>query len=166
MSATLLNRDDHEYKCVTCGSSNVSIVRQDKANPRCKCNKCGFLFNGVDAERAGEAGAIPESSAETLASTDEPKRETVEDKITAPVPLYPELVSVQKSAQSLTIRNQPGLPRVPKYVFITKNRKLPQTEFTSDKDLKRTVFRWEHNELPYDVYELVPKKFDVELNIS
>ena len=71
--ARLLKNTDQAYVCTNCGADNVSIIREDKVNPRLKCNNCNFMFNGQDSKAAEEAGGIQASSAESLAEAVDPE---------------------------------------------------------------------------------------------
>lgn len=149
----LTGSNDGQYRCTVCGSANVSIIRQDAQNPRCKCGACGFVFNGADSAAAQEAGALPSSSAETLNSTDEANREIEDDRTNTREYVSPRRV--------VTV-----VPRQPKYLFITKERKNCVQELVTEKEAKKTILRWEQKESKYEIYELVPKKFDVTVDLG
>lgn len=165
MTAHLLKNNDREYKCVTCGSDNVSVIREDKEDPRLKCNSCNFLFNASHATAASKAGAIPESSPESLAGAQEP--ETIRHD---PNSFSSDLAPLEWGASGDDSRrsfqfggNAKTVPKTPAYVFISKDRLL--TEFSSRKDVKSAALKWAQNG-PFDAFELVPKKFEVNLDIS
>ena len=162
-TAHFIGQDTSEsYPCISCGKSDYAFIRQDKQNPRLKCNSCGFVYNGADSLALEKAGEIPSSSAETLAAAEEPERMIA-------MPDHPEessveLVSDYGLAGKADLRSRPAIPRTPKYVFISKTRK--HVEYSTEKDVKSVAMRWESNGLNYDVYELAVKKFDIKVEID
>lgn len=158
------NESGATYKCVSCGSENVRILREDATNPRCKCNGCGFTFNGADSLAAGEAGAIPDSSSDALAGAEEPERESVD--VVADV--WDQAGADwrrQGIIPSERTGPQPGyrVPRSPSYVFIAKDG--AGVEFCTKKNVKQIALKWAQGK-PFNAYELSPKKFEVNLDIS
>lgn len=148
---------DKEYPCTHCGSQSYSVVRQDDKNPRLKCSSCNFIYNGEDSERAQNSGEIPESSPETLAEAAEAHREIAEDR---PESKSSEFGEPFRTAPATNI----NIPRTPKFVFLSKDRK--RYEFSTQKDVKAVALRWEAEGINYEVYELTPKKFEVNVNIE
>lgn len=148
---------DKEYPCTHCGSKSYTIVRQDDKNPRLKCASCNFIYSGEDSERALNSGEIPESSPETLAEAADAHREVAKDR--------PETERLQEAEP---FHSPPAtdinIPRTPKFVFLSKDRK--RSEFSTQKDVKAVALRWEAQGINYEVYELTPKKFEVNVNIE
>lgn len=147
-----------EYKCTNCGSEDYAVVRQDASNPRLRCSKCNFVFAGADSLAAEEAGKIPSSSAESLAAAEEPERETA--------------MGYDEHGNEVAIQGMSGpgvlktvftreVPQRPAFVFISKNG---HSEFCTKKDVKSVALRW--HDTPHKAYELVPKKFQVNVGIS
>lgn len=149
---------DKEYPCTHCGSKSYTVVRQDEKNPRLRCSSCNFVYSGEDSEKAVNSGAIPESSAETLAEASEPHREVADEYEVSPK--MKELLDRPAPVPATTI----NIPRTPKFAFLSKDRK--RYEFSTQKDVKTVALRWEAEGINYEVYELTPKKFEVNINIE
>lgn len=157
-----INQDNTVYPCVQCGSENVKIIRSDAQNPRCRCGSCGFVFNGADSLAAEKAGAIKASSAESLASAEEPTSKTYEP---GAIEEAEKTMTEYLQTPYATLVEDAGLriPRTPSFVFLSKDRR--RYEFCTKKTLKRTAMKWELTG-PYDVFELAAKKFDLKFDIS
>lgn len=149
---------DKEYPCTHCGSESYTVVRQDDKNPRLRCSSCNFVYSGEDSEKAVNSGAIPESSPETLAKAAEPHREIADEYEETPTTGEPFNRTTPVPATNINI------PRTPKFVFLSKDRK--RSEFSTQKDVKSVALRWEAEGINYEVYELTPKKFEVNVNIE
>lgn len=149
---------DKEYPCTHCGSKSYTVVRQDSKNPRLRCSSCNFVYSGEDSEKAVNSGAIPESSAETLAEAADAHREVADE------------YEATSRTQEPVDRRAPvpatniNIPRTPKFVFLSKDRR--RSEFSTQKDVKSVALRWEAEGINYEVYELTPKKFEVNVNIE
>lgn len=157
MTAHLIAQNpDTPYQCTVCGNDDVTILRQDPKDPRLKCNACGFVFSGEDSLKAAAAGAIKASSPEALAAAVEPETET-----------YKPTKAVEIAERNYQTDNkgyvQAKVPRTPKYVFMSKDRK--QHSFCTERDFKKTVLVWEAKG-NYDVFELNSKTVEVNLNLS
>lgn len=147
--------DGKAYKCTMCGSASSTVIRQDKENPRLKCDSCSFVYNGRDSLEAQEAGTLT-SSQESVDGSEEPARETTD---TTESPRR----RMDKNLSTM-LHPQIGVPARPKYVFVSKNRKSPKVEFCGQVDVKKTALKW--HETKYDVYELVPRKFEVRVDLG
>lgn len=161
MTAHFINQTTDPYPCVNCGADDYTVIRQDASNPRLKCNRCKFTYNGADSLAAEEAGAIPTSSAETLASADEPLREhTSTNELQAAQPR----IDVRDERAAYASPMVQKIPKSPAYVFISKRR--DRVEYATEKDVKAVALRWESEGPNYDVFALAPKKFEVTLEIE
>lgn len=155
MSAVrMMKNTDKEYPCTNCGSINSNIVREG-ANPRLKCSDCNFMFNGSDSLAAKEAGAIPDGPPE----------------IQEPFIPEPPVEAERSSADVPTVNGGTGtgeasikVPRTPSHVFIAKRR--DKVEFCTKKDLKRVAVKWQYENIPHDVFELLPKTIRAKVEIE
>ena len=158
--ASIMQNTSKGYKCVQCGSEAVNVIREDPAgvNPRLKCTTCNFMFDASAAEAAEKAGEIPTSSPETLAAAVEP-----ETTVAEPGSSMQEARKRWGVPAKVPIQASTKLPRTLSYVFVSKDR--TKSEFCNSKEVKKVALRWEQ-EGPYEVFELTPKQFDVQLKIT
>lgn len=143
---------DKDLPCVSCGGPG-NIIREG-ADPRLKCLRCNFLYNGSDSEAAKEAGNIPDGPPvipdTTLPKVDRNLREPITD--------------LPKVSQEIPPSSLAKIPRTPSYVFISKDR--TGVEFATKKTLKQIALRWETQGRTFDCFELNPKKVSAKVTIE
>jgi ribosomal protein S27AE len=158
-----ITNTDKDYPCTQCGSSSVSIIREDPAghNPRLKCGSCGFMFNGADSAAAAEAGEIKASSADALANATEPERSVIAEHIKDQVQGRMNDIKTDIN-RPYPVQGKYDFPTRPAYMFIAKDS--TQYEAVAKKDFKKAAIKW--SVIPHSCYELKKIALDVKVDVT
>lgn len=148
---------DKIIPCTNCGQPG-NIIREG-ADPRLRCTNCGFSYNKSDSDAAVEAGAIP-NEAPTL---DDPNPEA-----TDPFASTGEGAEAESSPSLPTgppdiVHSTSKFPRTPGYIFISKDRE--RFEIVGKRDFRKAALWWAQGE-KYDLFELLPKKSSVKIDVE
>lgn len=141
-----------EYPCIMCGGPG-NIIREDAVNPRVKCRNCNFMYDAKDSQELAERGQIP-SGPPDLPEIEEENANVNIDKPNT------------YNGSNNTATDQRGtlsIPRSPSHIFITKDRKI--FEFTTEKDFKKKLLKWESSSRRYDVFQLMKFEYSVKVDV-
>lgn len=145
------------YKCVLCKTPSEVIVKGSTLeSTKCKCPKCGMMFQAADsvalAKSSKEPNANDTGTEAPSSAADQESQVRNEVRHTA--------AGITNPYEGERTR----LPRTLAYVIVSKDR--TRHEFVNKKQLKKAVLQWETREKPYEVFELSPKSVQAKVDIS
>lgn len=159
--AHMIRNTDKEYFCVHCGSDQTTIVRESP-DPRLKCLRCNGLFDASQSTAAKEANALPDGI--NPAAEDPSIPDATSFKRDSASVQGAGVSSGSTTSKSRVVEASGRVPRTPNYVLVSKDR--TRTEFTTSKDIKRVVLRWQYEDVKFDVFELQAKQVSAKVDIS
>lgn len=146
------------YPCIQCGGENSNIVLEnnDPAIKKLKCNVCSMVFTAADSITLQQKGQIPSGPPVLEQHPNEEdlqKRENLTKRMGS-----------DEIRRELRYESTVSIPRTLKYLLVSKNRS--KHDFCNQKNLNKTIMKWEAADTPYELYQLTPKKVNAKVVIE